>query len=123
MGRQHFSNLAQQTASADLSAVYSPWSRFEEEAGELARAGQRAEDAGDRYRAHRLFRQAGLFGEAVRVLQVDTTPEGLARRAEASAEGGDPAGAARLYDQAGLQRRPIPRLGLALLPPELRSRR
>jgi molecular chaperone DnaK len=100
-GRQHFSHLAQQTAPADPVAAYDAWSRFEEAAGELARAAQRAEDAGDRYRAHRLFRQAGLFGEAVRVLQVDTTPEGLASRAEASADGGDPVGAARLFEQAG----------------------
>ena len=100
-GRQHFSHLAQQTAPAGQPAAYDYWSRFEEEAVELARAAQRAEDSGDRYRAHRLFRQAGLFGEAVRVLLVDTTPEGLSSRAEASADGGDPAGAARLYEQAG----------------------
>lgn len=100
-GRQHFSALAQQAASTDRSKVYETWSQFEEEGGDLARAAQRAEDAGDCYRAHRLFRQAGLFGEAVRILKVDTTPEGLASRAEASADGGDPAGAARLYEQAG----------------------
>jgi molecular chaperone DnaK len=100
-GRQHFSHLTQQSEPAERAAVYDSWSRFEEAAGESTRAAQRAEDAGDRYRAHRLFRQAGLFGEAVRVLQVDTTPEGLTSRAEASAAGGDRAGAARLYEQAG----------------------
>jgi molecular chaperone DnaK len=100
VGREYFSRLAQQAGSADQSVAYGTWSRFEEEAGELARAAQRAEDAGDRYRAHTLFRRAGLFGDAVRVLEVDTTAEALASRAEASADGGDPAGAARLYEQA-----------------------
>jgi molecular chaperone DnaK len=100
-GRQHFSHLAQRTAAAHQAAVYSTWSRFEEEAGELARAAQRAEDAGDRYRANRVFRQAGRFGDAVRVQQSDSTPEGLKSRAAASAEGGDLLGAARLYEQAG----------------------
>ncbi len=99
-GRQLFTRLAQERA-ADQSATYAMWSRFEEEAGELTRAAQRAADAGDRYRAHRLFRRVGLFGDAVRVLEIDVTPEGLVSRAEASADGGDPAGAARLYEQAG----------------------
>jgi molecular chaperone DnaK len=96
VGRQHFSRLAQQAAWA-----YGDWSRFEEAAGEPARAAQRAEDAGDHYRANKLFRQAGLCGEAVRVLQGDATLEGLVEQAKARAEGGDPAGAARLYEQAG----------------------
>lgn len=99
-GRQQFSRLAQQEPDKQR-ATYETWSQFEEAAGELGRAAQRAEDAGDRYRAHRLFRRAGLFGDAVRVLEVDATPEGLASRAEARADGGDPAGAARLYEQAG----------------------
>jgi molecular chaperone DnaK len=99
--RSYFSRLAQQGGAAEQKSTYETWSRFEEEVGELGRAAQRAEDAGDRYRAHRLFRQAGQFGEAVRVLQVDTTPEGLASRAEASADGGDLSGAARLFEQAG----------------------
>jgi molecular chaperone DnaK len=100
-GRQHFSRLAQQAALAEQSAAYQSWSEFEEAAGELVRAAQRAEDAGDRYRAYRLFRSAGQFGDAVRVLKDDNTPAGLARQAEARAEGGDPAGAARLYEEAG----------------------
>jgi tetratricopeptide (TPR) repeat protein len=98
-GRQHFSHLAHQ--AAEPRGVHETWSRFEEEAGEPARVAQRAEDAGDRYRAHRLFRQAGLFGDAVRVLEPKATPEALAGRAEARADGGDLAGAARLYEQAG----------------------
>jgi molecular chaperone DnaK len=100
-GRQHFGRLAQQAESGDVATAYATWSRFEEEAGEWTRAAQRSEDAGDHYRAHRLFRQAGLFGEAVRVLERDVTPEGLVRQAEARADGGDPSGAARLYEQAG----------------------
>ena len=83
-GRQHFSHLAQRANPGEQPSAYDAWSRFEEAAGELQRAAQRAVDAGDRYRAHRLFRQAGLFGEAVRVLEVETTPDGLASRAEAS---------------------------------------
>jgi molecular chaperone DnaK len=101
VGRQHFSHLAQQAAPADQRAAYETWSLFEEEAGELERAAQRATDAGDGYRAHRLFRQAGEFGKAVQALRHDASPEGLEKRAEASADGGDPAGAARLYEQAG----------------------
>lgn len=97
-GRQHFSRLAQH-ALGEQSAVYGAWSRFEEEAGELGRAALRAEDAGDHDRAHRLFREAGRFGDAVRVLQRDDSPEGLRRRAEARVEGGDLGGAARLYEQ------------------------
>jgi molecular chaperone DnaK len=115
-GREHFSRLARQTDSAGQPAVYDTWSRFEEEAVELARAAQLARDAGGRYRAcrlfdqadlcryraYRLFGQAGLFGEADRVLQEDATPEGLAARARNRADGGDHAGAAQLFDQAGL---------------------
>src|SRR5262249_3604152 len=102
-GRQHFNYLVQQRAVGERSAAYDAWSRFEEEVGELASAAQRAEEAGDRSRAHGRSRRAGLFGEAVRVLQVETTPEGLASRAEASSDGGDLVGAARFYERAGHQ--------------------
>ena len=97
-GRHHFSRQAQQTV--ETAPIYLAWSRFEEQAGELARAAGRAEDSGDRYRAHQLYRQAGQFGDAVRVLEVDATPRGLISRAEARADGGDLTGAARLYEEA-----------------------
>ena len=98
-GRRHFSRLAQHAALAGQPMVYGAWSRFEEEVGELGEAAVRAEDAGDRDRASRLFREAGRFGDAVRVLERDDSPEGRRRRAEARAEGGDLAGAAHLYEQ------------------------
>ncbi|MGH8903908.1 MAG: Hsp70 family protein [Egibacteraceae bacterium] len=100
-GRQHFRGQEKQAAPANRTAVSDQWSRFEEEAGELAAAAQRAEESGDCYRAYRLYRQAGRYGDAVRVLQDDATPEGLARQAEAREEAGDVAGAGRDYERAG----------------------
>ncbi|GAA3204602.1 hypothetical protein GCM10010532_025830 [Dactylosporangium siamense] len=103
-GRQHHRLAAERGAAdgaggdGDLDG-YARWSRFEEEAGEPAEAALRAEQAGDLYRAHRLFRQAERFGDADRVLRGDVSDTGLAARAEARQAGGDLIGAARLYQQ------------------------
>src|SRR5207245_2326622 len=48
-----------------------------------------------------LYRQAGRFGDAVRVLNGDSTREGRAAQAEAREAGDDLVGAARLYEEAG----------------------
>ncbi|MET0233427.1 MAG: Hsp70 family protein [Kibdelosporangium sp.] len=96
-GRRHF----QGQAGPHDTAVFMTWSRFEEAAGELMLAARRAEQAHDLYRASGLYRQAGHFGDADRVLKDDGTPQALAARAEAREAGGDQIGAARLFDQAG----------------------
>ncbi len=101
-GRRQCESLLERAGTpAERRTVLTAWSRFEEESGELAQAARRAEEAADRYRAHRLFRRAGQFGEADRVLQGDDTPEGRAWRAEARESGGDLLGAAWLYAEAG----------------------
>ncbi|MEK8171009.1 hypothetical protein NKH77_19990 [Streptomyces sp. M19] len=106
-GRRHFGRLLER-AEADagpdseaVSAVRADWSRFEEEAGETAQAARQAERGGDAYRAHRLYRRAGAFGDADRVLKGDDSADGRAARAEARRSGGDALGAARLYAEAG----------------------
>lgn len=101
-GRQHFrALLARAEVLPEQQAVLASWSRFEEESGEPAEAARRAAEGGDRYRAHRLYRAAGRFGEADLVLKDDDTPEGRKARAEARKSGGDLLGAARLYADAG----------------------
>ncbi|TDD46053.1 hypothetical protein E1263_37400, partial [Kribbella antibiotica] len=66
---------------------------------DLAGAARQAENAAEYFRAHQLFRQAGQYGESVRVLRNDDTPDALAARAESCEAGGDLAGAARLYER------------------------
>lgn len=100
-GRARFATLVREARPADRAAAYAAWSRFEEQGGDLSAAAQRAEDAGELYRAHRLYRQAERFGEADRVLQGEQTADGLASRASAREAGGDLIGAARLYEEAG----------------------
>jgi molecular chaperone DnaK len=101
VGREHFGALAARAAPADRRAAYAAWSRFEEQAGELSRAAELAEDCGERYRAHRLYRRDGRFGEADRVLKGENSADGLVARAGARQAGGDLVGAARLYEEAG----------------------
>jgi molecular chaperone DnaK len=100
-GRARFATLVREARPADRAAASAAWSRFEEQGGDLSAAAQRAEDAGELYRAHRLYRQAERFGEADRVLQGEQTADGLASRASAREAGGDLIGAARLYEEAG----------------------
>jgi len=88
-------------AGEDAGSVLAEWDRFEEAAGELTAAAELAERGGDVYRAHRLYYQAGRFGEAERVLRVDGSQAGLSARAEARAAGGDRRGAAQLWESAG----------------------
>jgi len=100
-GRDHFAQLVATAEPDGRAAIRLEWSHFEEAAGDQVRAAQLAAEAGDRYRAHRLFRAAGRFGDAVRTLEGDQSTDSLQARARASADGGDPGGAARLHERAG----------------------
>ena len=99
--RQYFTSMAERSAPAEAQAAYEAWSTFEEACGELAAAAERAEDGDDYYRASRLFRRAGRFGDADRVLRGERTPQALAVRAEVREAGGDLVGAARFYEDCG----------------------
>lgn len=99
--RQYFTSMAERSAPAERQAAYEAWSTFEEACGELAVAAERAEDGDDYYRASRLFRRAGRFGDADRVLRGERTPQALAARAEVREAGGDLVGAARFYEDCG----------------------
>ncbi|MEX5634726.1 Hsp70 family protein [Parafrankia sp. FMc2] len=100
-GRRHFADRVREAAAADRSAAFQSWSRFEEAAGAWTEAAGRAEDAGDRYRAHRLYCRAGQFGQADRVIEDERSPEALATRAASLETGGDLVAAARLFEEAG----------------------
>jgi molecular chaperone DnaK len=106
VARRHFGELLRR--GGDRRDVLRAWSRVEEAAAEHALAAARAEDGGEFFRAHQLFLRAGRFGEAVRVLGDDDTPDALAARAEACEAGGDAAGAAGLYDRIGQPERAVP---------------
>ena len=99
--RQSLGRMIERTAPAKQQAIYADWSLFEEACGELEAAAQRAEDGDSYYRASRLFRQVGRFGDADRVLKGEHTAEALSVRAEAREAGGDLVGAARFYDDSG----------------------
>ncbi|MFD3329071.1 Hsp70 family protein [Streptomyces sp. NPDC058701] len=83
------------------AAVHREWSLFEEAAAEPVEAARHAEDSGDLYRAHRLYRAAERFGDADRVLKDEDSPQGRTARAAAREAGGDLLGAARLHEQDG----------------------
>ncbi|WP_456320004.1 Hsp70 family protein [Phytohabitans suffuscus] len=100
-GRAHFGTLVKRAEPGGERAVREAWSRFEEAAGEWAAAARRAQEAGDVYRAYRLYHRSGQFGDADRVLRGDGTVEGLTARAIAREAGDDPTGAALLYEEAG----------------------
>lgn len=100
-GREHFARRAERAEPGERPAVLRDWSGFEEGTGDPGAAARRAEEGGDRYRAHRLYREAARFGDAERVLQDEGTEEGRIARAEARADGGDLVGAARLYAETG----------------------
>jgi molecular chaperone DnaK len=100
-GRAHFGTLVKRAEPGGDQAVREAWSRFEEAAGEWAAAARRAQEAGDVYRAYRLYHRSGQFGDADRVLRGDGTVEGLNARAIAREAGADLAGAALLYEEAG----------------------
>ena len=100
-GRQYLGRMIEQTAAAEQQAIYGTWSQFEEACGEMGAAAQRAEDGDDFYRASRLFRRAGRFGDADRVLKGEQTPEAMTARAQAREAGGDLVGAARFYEDSG----------------------
>jgi len=100
--RQWFTQQFRAARPEDRTRVCLSWSEFEEVAGEPLEAAKRAEEAGDYYRAHRLFRKAMHFGEAVRVLSLfEKTPKSLQHIGEAREEGGDSLGAAKSYEEAG----------------------
>ncbi|WP_239341846.1 hypothetical protein [Frankia sp. CiP3] len=118
-GRRLFGAKVREATAGDSSetakSIYAAWSRFEEEAGELADAGRLAEAADDHYRAHRLYSEAGQFGQAERVMRGDDSPGALAARAVSLEAGGDLLAAARLREEAGRRRKPSPCMsGLAL---------
>ncbi|MFJ6049939.1 Hsp70 family protein [Streptomyces sp. NPDC092307] len=97
--RRRLGDLLGRATPADRPAVYLEWSRFEEAAGRPAEAAGLAEDAGDLYRAHALFRKAERFGDADRVLKSEDSAESRAARAASREAGGDLLGAARLHEQ------------------------
>jgi len=100
-GRDHYGRNQADARPADAPAVLAEWSLFEEQAGEPTEAARLAVAAGDRYRAHRLYRDAGRYGDAVRVLEDDGSERGAVARGQARAEGGDPRGAGDAYRAAG----------------------
>nr|MDT0665042.1 hypothetical protein [Micromonospora sp. DSM 115978] len=101
VGRRHLDAQQRQAPAAQRASVLASWSAFEEAAGDWAAAAHQAERAGDLYRAHRLYRQAGQFGQADRVLRDDSSEQALATRADSLEAGGDPVAAARLHEAAG----------------------
>ena len=101
LGRRHFGELIDRAEAARRQGVFVEWSLFEEAAGDISVAAERAEDANDLSRAVDLFHRAGRHGEVLRLNKHDPTPEGLAARAASREAGGDLVGAARIYDDAG----------------------
>ncbi|MFD3466334.1 hypothetical protein ACFWWM_08205 [Streptomyces sp. NPDC058682] len=99
--RRRLDDLLRRAPAEDRPTVHLEWSRFEEAAGHPAEAAGHAEDAGDLYRAHTLFRKAERFGDADRVLKSEDSAEGRAARAASREAGGDLLGAARLHEQDG----------------------
>jgi molecular chaperone DnaK len=101
-GREHFAGRRTGSDPGQDRDVLLEWSDFEDRLGEPGEAARLAALAGDRYRAHRLYRKAGLFGHAVQVLAADHSPAAATARAEASAAGGDLRGAAAAHRAAGM---------------------
>ena len=104
---RHFRDRCDRSAPNERPAVYREWSQFEEAAGRLLEAALRAEEAGEYFRASRLYYRAHRFGDAERVLRGDNSPEALVARAKACLAGNDGIGAAILYQQAGRWERAI----------------
>lgn len=98
--RHDFEMRWRDAAERDRPGVHSAWCDFEEAAGELVAAATQAEAAGTLYRAHELYRRAGWYGEADRVLRGDPTPTGLKARAAVLTAGGDLPGAAQVREEA-----------------------
>ncbi|MFD8308926.1 Hsp70 family protein [Streptomyces sp. NPDC059690] len=99
-GRDHFRRRLLVTQEHDQPEVHAAWCAFEEAAGELVEAAARAEAAGKLYRAHELYRRAGWYGEADRVLHGDLTTRGLKARAAVLTAGGDLPRAAQVREEA-----------------------
>jgi molecular chaperone DnaK len=99
--RQSYGDRARRVTEPDRPGLYLEWYRFEEAAGEILLAAHRAEDGGHIAAAQRLFEQAGMHGDAVRVRRHDNSPQALTERAVARAAGGDLFAAAVDYRQAG----------------------
>lgn len=74
--RNDFETRLRGAAEHDRPAIHADWCGFEEAAGELAAAAAQAEAAGTFYRAHELYRRAGWYSEADRVLHGDLTQGG-----------------------------------------------
>lgn len=88
-------------AEQDRPRIHTEWCDFEEAAGELVAAAVQAEAAGTLYRAHELYRRAGSYDEADRVLRGDLTGRGLKARAAALTAAGDLPRAAQIREEAG----------------------
>ncbi|MGW7210297.1 Hsp70 family protein [Streptomyces sp. NPDC054837] len=99
-GRNDFEARLRGAAEQDRPDVHAEWSTFEEAAGELVAAAAQAEAAGRLYRAHELYRRAGWYGEADRVLRGDPTVRGLRARAAVLTVGGDLPRAAQVREEA-----------------------
>ncbi|WP_329174851.1 Hsp70 family protein [Streptomyces sp. NBC_01477] len=99
--RRRLEQTLHQAPDGERAAVHQEWSHFEEAAGESAEAARHAAEAGDLYRAHRLYRAAERYGDADRVLKGDDSPRGRAARAAAREAGGDLLGAAGVHEEAG----------------------
>lgn len=108
--RGHFTTrLADLTEDDARKQLLLSWSRLEESAGNLRDAGQRAEEAGELYLAHRLYRAGEHFGDAIRVLSAmrgDNDNAGSAEQitrdiALALRDGGDFVGAADAFRDMG----------------------
>lgn len=100
-GRKDFEMRLRGEAEQDRPRIHTEWCDFEEAAGELVAAAVQAEAAGTLYRAHELYRRAGSYDEADRVLRGDLTGRGLKARAAALTAAGDLPRAAQIREEAG----------------------
>ncbi|MDR6975125.1 molecular chaperone DnaK [Streptomyces sp. 3330] len=100
-GRGAFEARLRDEAGHDRPGLHTEWCDFEEAAGELVAAAAQAEAAGTPYRAHELYRRAGRYDEADRVLHGDLTGRGLKARAAALTAAGDLPRAAQIREEAG----------------------
>jgi molecular chaperone DnaK len=100
--RTYYHEITRSANHHDRCVAYRAWSEIEEAAGEIARAAQLAEEAGDYLRASLLWESDEKYGEALRALGPHAKQEAVyGRTAELMERGGDPLGAAPLYERIG----------------------
>ncbi|MFI5910064.1 Hsp70 family protein [Dactylosporangium sp. NPDC051541] len=100
-GRGYFRRRLDDQPRDGRDEVYRQWSLFEEAAGELDAAAERAVDGNLARRASGLYRRNDRYGDAERVLRGDRSPESLRERAKARLAGNDVVGAAECLAEAG----------------------